>query len=179
MHVDDSFKKACSNKCLCRLLAVRLFSRLGLDLLQRDCKQRCYYIGVETRREKTDCCLFCGKRTLRQPRNGVTDWSITQLLTDHWLVCGEIASNKNSHASQTTANNSAVYCLCYSLIPMHVYTKQITNREDKGVTKQTKNVNLRKHPFLLAHRCRGRFARRNVCDSATEIPYWWRKSMFT
>ena len=21
----------------------------------------------------------------------------------------------------------------------------------------------------------GRFARRNVCDSATEIPYWWRK----
>ena len=30
---------------------------------------------------------------------------------------------------------------------------------------------LRKHPFLLAlRRCR-RFARRNVCDSATEIPY--------
>ena len=25
----------------------------------------------------------------------------------------------------------------------------------------------------------GRFVRRNVCDSATEIPYWWRKSMFT
>ena len=30
---------------------------------------------------------------------------------------------------------------------------------------------LRKHPFLLALRRRGRFARRNVCDSATEIPY--------
>ena len=27
------------------------------------------------------------------------------MLTDHWLVFGEIASNKNSHASQTTANN--------------------------------------------------------------------------
>ena len=163
----------------CLQAAFSLKTRQGLDLIQRDCKQRCYYIRVETRREKTDCWLFCSKQTLRQPRNGVTDWSIAQLLTDHWLVCGEIASNKNSHASQTTANNSAVYCLCYSLIPMHVYTKQITNREDKGVTKQTKNVNLRKHPFLLAHRCRGRFARRNVCDSATEIPYWWRKSMFT
>ena len=34
---------------------------------------------------------------------------------------------------------------------------------------------LRKHPFLLAL-CRwGCFMRRNVCDSATEIPYWWRK----
>ena len=38
---------------------------------------------------------------------------------------------------------------------------------------------LRKHPFLLALRRWGRFARRNVCDSATEIPYWWRKSVFT
>ena len=28
------------------------------------------------------------------------------MLTDYWLVCGEIASNKNSHASQPTANNS-------------------------------------------------------------------------
>ena len=37
---------------------------------------------------------------------------------------------------------------------------------------------LRKHPFLLALRRRGRFARRNVCDLATEIPYWWRKPMF-
>ena len=34
---------------------------------------------------------------------------------------------------------------------------------------------LRKQPFLLALRRWGRFARRNVCDSATEIPYWWRK----
>ena len=34
---------------------------------------------------------------------------------------------------------------------------------------------LQKHPFLLAlHRWR-RFARRNICDSVTEIPYWWRK----
>ena len=30
---------------------------------------------------------------------------------------------------------------------------------------------LRKHPFLLALRRWGRFARRNVCDSAAEIPY--------
>ena len=30
---------------------------------------------------------------------------------------------------------------------------------------------LRKHPFLLALRRWGRFAWRNVCDSAKEIPY--------
>ena len=34
---------------------------------------------------------------------------------------------------------------------------------------------LRKYPFLLTLRRWGHFARRNVCDSATEIPYWWRK----
>ena len=40
-------------------------------------------------------------------------------------------------------------------------------------------LSLRKHPFLLAL-CRwGCFARRNVCDSAAEISYLWRKSMFT
>ena len=79
---------------------------LKIRLVQRDCKPRCYYIGIERRRDKTDCRLFCSKQTLRQPRNEVTDWSIAQLLTDHWLVCGAIANNKNSHASQTTANNS-------------------------------------------------------------------------
>ena len=36
-------------------------------------------------------------------------------------------------------------------------------------------TSLRKHPFLLAFRRCGRFDRRNVCDSTTEIPYWWRK----
>ena len=34
---------------------------------------------------------------------------------------------------------------------------------------------LRKRPFLLALRRWGRFAQRNVRDSATEISYWWRK----
>ena len=29
--------------------------RLVLHLIPRDCKPRCYYIGIETRREKTDC----------------------------------------------------------------------------------------------------------------------------
>ena len=38
---------------------------------------------------------------------------------------------------------------------------------------------LRKHPFLLALRHWGSFTRGNVCDSVTEIPYWWSKSMFT
>ena len=40
-------------------------------------------------------------------------------------------------------------------------------------------VSLQKQPFLLALRRWRRFARKNVCDLATEIPYWWRTSMFT
>ena len=40
-------------------------------------------------------------------------------------------------------------------------------------------ISLRKHLFLLALLRWGRFAQRNVRDPATEIPYWWRKSMFT
>ena len=34
---------------------------------------------------------------------------------------------------------------------------------------------LRKQSFLLSPRRRGHLARRNVCDSLTEIPHWWRK----
>ena len=33
-------------------------------------------------------------------------------------------------------------------------------------------ASLWKQPFLLASYRWGRFAKRNVCDSATEIPYW-------
>ena len=41
-------------------------------------------------------------------------------------------------------------------------------------------ASLRKHPFLLALRCLGRCERTgNVCNSATEIPYWWRKICFS
>ena len=37
------------------------------------------------------------------------------------------------------------------------------------------SVSLRIQQFLLAPRSQGRFARRKVCDLATEIPYWWRR----
>ena len=63
---------------------------------------------LETRREKTDCWLFCSKKTLRLPRNGASDWSIAQMLTDHWLVCSKNASNKNSHNQLQTIANQAV-----------------------------------------------------------------------
>ena len=53
-------------------------------------------IAIETRREKTDCWRFCSKQTLRQPRNGVTDWSIVQLLTDNWLICGEVIVTRHN-----------------------------------------------------------------------------------
>ena len=50
----------------------------------------------------TNCWLFCSKQTLRQPRNGVTDWSIAQLLTDNWLVCGKIARVTTNSKQQRT-----------------------------------------------------------------------------
>ena len=37
------------------------------------------------------------------------------------------------------------------------------------------DASLWKHSFLFAVRRWGRFARRKVYDSTTEIPYWWRK----
>ena len=47
----------------------------------------------------------------------------------------------------------------------------------KGATKlvHVYVTSLQKHPFLLALRCWGRFARRKICNSAAEIPYWWCK----
>ena len=62
------------------------------------------------------------------------------------------------------------------LVDLVVIIEQI-RAQIKLVTR--KWLSLGKHPFLLALRRWGRFAWRNVCDSATEIPYWWRKSMFT
>ena len=53
-------------------------------------------------------------------------------------------------------------------------TQRDNNEEHRITLKKGKPIycgSLRKHPFLLALRCRGRFARRNVSDSATEIPY--------
>ena len=44
-----------------------------------------------------------------------------------------------------------------------------------GHAAKDQKYSLRRHLFLLALRRRGRFTRRNVSDSATEIPYWWRK----
>ena len=37
--------------------------------------------------KKTDCGLFWSKQTHCQPRNWAADWSILELVTDHWLVC--------------------------------------------------------------------------------------------
>ena len=42
----------------CLQFAFSLKIRLVLGLIQRDCKPRCYYIGIETRREKTVSYFF-------------------------------------------------------------------------------------------------------------------------
>ena len=49
-------------------------------------------------------------------------------------------------------------------------------RTVSNVPKKSSYIfSLRKQPLLLPLRRWGRFARNNVCDSATEIPYRWRK----
>ena len=55
-----------------------------------------------------------------------------------------------------------------STTPTHMPTHMRTSSYcDKVLTS------LQKQPFLLAPRRWGSSAKRNVCDSATEIPYWW------
>ena len=55
----------------------------------------------------------------------------------------------------------------------HVFPSDVHTHDQ--MQKMVVSSNERKHPFLLTLRRWGRFAQRNVCDSATEIPYWWRK----
>ena len=57
--------------------------------------------------------------------------------------------------------------------------KQHKARELDMITLRNHAPSLRKHPCLLALPRQGCFARRNVCDSAAEISYWWRNPMFT
>ena len=58
-------------------------------------------------------------------------------------------------------------CSPVSLVRLQFTTLNVLQPQ---ISVNEKN-SLRKHPFLLALRRCGRFAGRNVCDSATEIPY--------
>ena len=55
--------------------------------------------------------------------------------------------------------------------------KCLRHRLSYGATIQMKHDSLRKQPSFLAPCHLGCFARRDVCASATEIPYWWRNSI--
>ena len=52
----------------------------------------CYNKGLG--RDEKRRTVDSSKQALSQPRDGVTDWSILQLLTDHWLVSGGVAGSK-------------------------------------------------------------------------------------
>ena len=97
--------------CLQSAFSLRI--RLVLDLIQRDCKPRCYHIGIETRREKTVDSLVVNKPSVSPETEYSNPLSIAQLLTDHWLVCDEIAYFpyilfpwKNSHNLQSDRQGS-------------------------------------------------------------------------
>ena len=56
---DSLFSLNITNRLVdCLQSAFSLKIRLVLDLIQRDCIPRCYYIGIETRREKTGLLFF-------------------------------------------------------------------------------------------------------------------------
>ena len=75
-------------------------------------------------------------------------------------------TSRYSYRFRLTTGAPGVY-LCYFLIK---YWQFHFHKIQTG-----KQTCLRIQPFLFAPRRQGRFARRNVYDSETEIPYWWRK----
>ena len=58
--------------------------------------------------------------------------------------------------------------LCDKCFTFDSYFNSYDNRD---ISHSKDKTSLRKHPFLLALSRWERFARRNVCDSAAEIPY--------
>ena len=88
-----------------------------------------------------------------------------------------VAASNDNESSQVTLPGSSI-CVPVPVIrgPAHLLTMaEVAEVEDGVVIIDS----LRKDPFLLALRRWGRFAWRNVCDSAAEIPYWWLKSIIT
>ena len=80
----------------------------------------------------------------------------------------------NQSTSQTFKRALAFVTL--ALVPAVLWVvTQRSSSVDRCVTTQRMFVK----QILLSVRRWSRFARRNGCDSATEIPHWWRKSMFT
>ena len=90
------------------------------------------------------------------------------LKKDKWLTDKFSFENEGPSETSKIKSVASIYARAYPDVQLN-YGKKLFPEKDS----------LRKHPFLLALRRWGRFARRNVCDSETEIPYWWRKSMFT
>ena len=117
-----------------RLLAARLLIHLVL-ISSSAIANHDVIITIRRPDEKR---LFCGKQTLRQPRNGVTDWSIAQLLTGNWLVCGEIASNKNSHAWQAVI--SVIKLLRISRLQKETAVNFLKGNEFKAILPDIKKV---------------------------------------
>ena len=71
-----------------------------------------------------------------------------------------------------------------NLLSFQVGLAWIVHEKDNILTSQTCShtlmqtclyTSLEKQPFLLPLRCWGHFTRNDICDSATEIPYWWCK----
>ena len=53
----------------------------------------------------------------------------------------------------------------------HTFLPSFNNINGHLCQERLSRFSLRKHLFLCALHCWGRFVRRNVCDSVTEIPY--------
>ena len=79
-----------------------------------------------------------------------------------------------------TLNNKIIRCIYLCSCVLESFWKGFESDQRRLTLLVSKCVclsSLWKHPFLLALRCWGRFALRNVCDSVTEISYRWPKSV--
>ena len=110
---------------------------------------------------------------------------------NYWTLIWDITSNLIlTFPIHPSLNSWTPFWSSYKLVNSEItknydmWTAELTypythKKEIILLPKDSHCISLRKHPFLLALRHWQRFARRNVCDSEAEIPYWWRKSMFT
>ena len=85
-----------------------------------------------------------------------------------WLLDFFCAQSMWTYNEAAIELATAVFLNDYNSMAMSFMTK--LNFWQRKLFKIQLDSSLQKHPFLLALRCWGRFARRNVCDSATEIP---------
>ena len=110
--------------------------------------------------------------TLQEPSeiNLLGEWEVKLLKRNYFQKMGH-----SIKPSKSLRPKSLSYSRAKPIHDMTFFILSLSWLAERYVGGFKDKLSLRKHPFLFALRRWGRLAQRNVCDSATEIPYWWRK----